>query len=531
MSKSSYLEDISLSVDTKDLVNRVTTRERNQSEDIISDGQKSKYYEEEIKSLKGKLAISEASLVKVQEFNNTLFKKLNNAEIELKKSQEELAKKSYITQIKSLELDDVNQKMSAISLSNQAELEKLKEGYEALRREMFEKQFEIQRYELLLKEKDMKIQQLGEYQAPEYSLNEMGNMLLENKILREKLVETEKSIDDLYFMKRNDSTILLEVEKLKSDIKRLIHLLKSTEEFKEFAENANLVGDDIRFLKNMHKEKGNNKNFKLWSEQRKLKSEFEGFFWVPADSYKFANDFRIKYQGQFTEEILEILLFELNKIWKDKHDKSIAKLKEKQQTKLYTLKQQYNNSNVQSNSVNQKIISRLRDQVSRTSKDLDNFKKKNFDEIDFVSATVKATAKDHKRLQSLQIENKALIAQLQKMATKSTFSKYSSPDFIEGATWIYGKIRNQVDKLFEAFKGIVEEYELRLEGILDEFKENEETTIVVSRSKWLLNGVENIFESFYDQLIGLENEMPISSHNAIENSMNIATSFIGKDQK
>jgi len=61
----------------------------------------------------------------------------------------------------------------------------------------------------------------------------------------------------------------------------------------------------------MHKEKGNNKNFKLWSEQRKLKSEFEGFFWVPADSYKFANDFRIKYQGQFTEEILEILLFEV----------------------------------------------------------------------------------------------------------------------------------------------------------------------------------------------------------------------------
>jgi len=53
------------------------------------------------------------------------------------------------------------------------------------------------------------------------------------------------------------------------------------------------------------------KNFKLWSEQRKLKSEFEGFFWVPADSYKFANDFRIKYQGQFTEEILETLLFEV----------------------------------------------------------------------------------------------------------------------------------------------------------------------------------------------------------------------------
>ena len=31
-------------------------------------------------------------------------------------------------------------------------------------------------------------------------------------------------------MKKNDSTILLEVDKLKSDTKRLLHLLKSTEE-------------------------------------------------------------------------------------------------------------------------------------------------------------------------------------------------------------------------------------------------------------------------------------------------------------
>jgi len=84
MNKSSYLEDISLSVDTKDLVQRVTGRERHQSEDIVSDVPKARHYEEEIKNLKEKLAISEASLVKVQEFNNTLFKKLNNAEIELK---------------------------------------------------------------------------------------------------------------------------------------------------------------------------------------------------------------------------------------------------------------------------------------------------------------------------------------------------------------------------------------------------------------------------------------------------------------
>ena len=122
----------------------------------------------------------------------------------------------------------------------------------------------------------------------------------------------------MYFLKKNDSAILLENEKLKDDVKRLIQLLRATEEYKEFAENANLMNDDVRFLKSVHKEKGTNKNFKLWAEQRKLKSEFENFFWIPTDAFKYANDFRIKYQGNFTEEIIESLLFELNKIWKEK---------------------------------------------------------------------------------------------------------------------------------------------------------------------------------------------------------------------
>jgi len=56
--------------------------------------------------------------------------------------------------------------------------------------------------------------------------------------------------------------------------------------------------------------------------------------------------------------------------------------------------------------------------------------------LDLFSTTVKATARDHKRLKSLESENKALAAQLQRMTTKSAFSKYSSPEFIEGAIWI-----------------------------------------------------------------------------------------------
>lgn len=109
------------------------------------------------------------------------------------------------------------------------ELEKLKQSYEILKKEMYEKQYEAIKFEQIIKDKDNQIRQLSE-QLPEYTLEELENILKENKILREKISETEKSIDNLYMFKSNDSAILLEMDKLKSDIKRLIELLKSTDE-------------------------------------------------------------------------------------------------------------------------------------------------------------------------------------------------------------------------------------------------------------------------------------------------------------
>lgn len=69
-------------------------------------------------------------------------------------------------------------------------------------------------------------------------------------------------------------------------------------------------------------------------------------------------------------------MFQINKLWKDKHEKSLSKLKEKYELKLANLRQQYTSSNIQSSIVNQKMISRLKNQVQKSSKDLETLKKK-----------------------------------------------------------------------------------------------------------------------------------------------------------
>lgn len=44
----------------------------------------------------------------------------------------------------------------------------------------------------------------------------------------------------------------------------------------------------------------------------KEKNSAETLFWVPLDAFKFAHDLRLKFKGQFTEEILEMMLLEVN---------------------------------------------------------------------------------------------------------------------------------------------------------------------------------------------------------------------------
>ena len=49
--------------------------------------------------------------------------------------------------------------------------------------------------------------------------------------------------------------------------------------------------------------------------------------WVPAAAFKFAHDFRIKYDGRLTENLIEHLLYELNKIWCQREKRISSQIK------------------------------------------------------------------------------------------------------------------------------------------------------------------------------------------------------------
>jgi hypothetical protein len=53
----------------------------------------------------------------------------------------------------------------------------------------------------------------------------------------------------------------------------------------------------------------------------------EKLLWVPQEAYRFAHEFRIKYDGHLTESLIEHLLFELNRVWNQREKKLVSIIK------------------------------------------------------------------------------------------------------------------------------------------------------------------------------------------------------------
>ena len=129
------------------------------------------------------------------------------------------------------------------------------------------------------------------------------------------------------------------------------------------------------------------------NEQVKNDADIEKLYWAPIDAFKFAHDFKIKYDGKLTDELIESLLFEvaiilniiilimntisqLNKIWANKEDKAIQRLKELHTKDIAHLKRRSSSLNKYEDVWAKRAYTRIRDQLKKSTSKLDTSRKK-----------------------------------------------------------------------------------------------------------------------------------------------------------
>jgi hypothetical protein len=355
-------------------------------------------YERKIQDFSEKLEIVQNKLRTTTEQKTKIIQRLKDSEEENDRLKDQMARQASHNQRMSEEINLLNSRINELVHGNKNLNEKCRTKFDVLNRELEEKEDQMENFLAQLKAKDETIKYYSvnneqTIRSQNIYKDELDNAKLLNKTLEEKIRSLEKTIDELYVTRKSESTLLLEIEHLKDDNVRLLQMLKTTEEYKDFAYLAENVSGGIKFIKTneemntsvgtsrsksaikpnlVQKYKNRNPNFDKDCEKKKIEKEdpFNGDNWVPADAYRCCYDFRNKYNVEMSENLINDLLSALNKIWRDRENKQIARIKTKYQTEVMNLRRKSNMKSSFDEFTAVKTINKLKKDLKNVRDDL-----------------------------------------------------------------------------------------------------------------------------------------------------------------
>lgn len=155
---------------------------------------------------------------------------------------------------------------------------------------------------------------------------------------------TQKMLDDAVLDRKSQGTALLQSDHFRQDNERLIKLLAQTKEFANFGEFATDSGTAVRYLDAERPAKKNAQNSTKARPQtaatKSFKANEEREDWIPDEAFKIAHTFRNKCAGQVSSALMNTLLKDLNKIWKNREDKQISRIKQECSREVQFLRRQ-----------------------------------------------------------------------------------------------------------------------------------------------------------------------------------------------
>jgi len=390
--------------------NEVTDRDMEKVQTLWRDVQQSKKQLDEVQSpdrkgttsgnlshyiidnqeLRDKLRLSENQLNEARDRILILSKKLEEADDNLGAYQNHMTKQEGLTSMKTHQLNRLTSQFENMNLSQKEVIERSREANLALINELEEKNREIQNLRGLAQTRVDKLSTVTVSHGQASSKIERLEDELEDKnreiaFLRQDLDDAKKTIHDLQQIKKSEGLALLEIEHLKADVQRLVKMLKTTKEYSDFADFADDNTGSIRFMKGSLGKTQLDIDYKRLTGAvssaaktadavvdrlcgpEKLVEEKE--MWTPHDAFRFAQEFRKKYNGELTDALLEKLLFELNRIWSRREQQRIQRVKTECAHEIMKLKRKLNQG-VPFNEVQAKqTIHRLKNELKSSYKE------------------------------------------------------------------------------------------------------------------------------------------------------------------
>ena len=469
-----------MELNQQELINSSPQMSNNNNTNSVS-RMKAHEYENKIQELLEKIEVLESRLRLAGEQKVKVVTQLKNFEDENELLKDQISRQNVTN--KKLNIDKANfeKQIQELQISNKSINDKAKKKFEILNKELEEKETEMDKLNQQLKSKDETIKNftINNELTQKYSntfKEELQQQKQLNKKQSDKISELEKQIDLLYSQRQNEGSLLLEIQHLKEDNNRLLQMLKSTNEFKDFAYLSETVPGGIRFIKGTApKRKGatntgvntsliQNPNTSL-TNNNSIKDSLNNENWVPSETYSFAVQFKNKYNLDLNENILNTLLISLNKIWQEREKKQINRLKAQYQSEIMSLRRK---ASMQSgfNEFNAKTtITKLKKDLKQTRDDLrdnivlNNKLKTSPVGIELVDNALKVASSFQNTKKCLENEIENLKKQLSHKEEKyhGTHQYYN-----QGCFWMAKKANEEIELFSKTIDDLYNEYENRV---------------------------------------------------------------------
>ena len=447
-------------------------------------------HDNKIQELIDHIDILESKLKIMSEQKNKIISQLKNFEEENEMLKEQISRQNESNKKLNFDRNKFEKQIQELQISNKTFNENVKAKFEILNKELEDKETIVEKLnqQLKAKEETIKYFTINNEKAQRYSntyKDELQEQKLINKKQIDKISELEKQIDQLYIQKQSEGSLLLEIEHLKDDNMRLLQMLKSTAEFKDFAFLSETVPGGIRFHNEPQpplvkgtpatsqnvpsqsvgsKTSGNQKKINDKSNNNNNK-DMNSDNWIPSEALICAKQFKSENNLDLNETMLNNLLTSLNKVWQEREKQQINRLKAKYRNEITSLKRKVTMKSGFDEYTAQKTISKLKKDLKQTKEDLrDNIALNNKLKtspvgIELVDNALKIASTFQNTKACLENEIENLKKQL---AHKDEKNLGTQQYYNQGCYWMAKKANEEIELLDKTVDELYSEYEERV---------------------------------------------------------------------
>ena len=185
--------------------------------------------------------------------------------------------------------------------------------------------------------------------------------------------------------------------------------------------------------------------------------------WAPEEAWNFAHQFRLKFQGEMTDTLIENLIFELNKIWSRREARIVQQVKANKGHEIEQLKRQLAFNPKYDEHQARTTIQRLKQQLKQAYKENRELfaerQSRNPPGTKFVQETLKMSKNVQKTKKEANEKNEVLRQRLADLENLKFIDNKEKSIFFEGAVWIVNKIAKESAELETEFRSIIKQFD------------------------------------------------------------------------